>query len=200
MDFLDPVSLIQSAGVLGIFLIILAESGLFFAFFLPGDSLLFASGILASQGYISLSLVILTVFIAGMLGGIVGYIFGKKVGPKIFTKEDSVFFKRSHVARTEKFFSRWGSYAIVLARFVPVVRTFMPIVAGVGHMKKRWFLLFNMLGALVWAIIVPTLGYFIGPKIPNVDAYIMPVIIGIVVISILPVIFSALIRKSPPKQ
>jgi membrane-associated protein len=195
MSLLDPVSLIHSGGMLAIFLIILAESGLFFAFFLPGDSLLFASGILASQGYVSLSLVILTVFVAGMLGGIIGYIFGKKVGPKIFTKDESVFFKRSHIARTEKFFARYGAYAVMLARFAPIVRTFMPIIAGVGHMKKRWFLTFNMLGALAWAIIVPVLGYYVGPKIPNVDAYIMPVIIGIIIISIIPLLFSALIHK-----
>lgn len=195
MSLLDPVSLIHSGGMLAIFLIILAESGLFFAFFLPGDSLLFASGILASQGYVSLSLVILTVFVAGMLGGIIGYIFGKKVGPKIFIKEESVFFKRSHIVQTENFLARYGSYAVMLARFVPIVRTFMPIIAGVGHMKKRWFLTFNMLGALAWAIIVPVLGYYVGPKIPNVDAYIMPVIIGIIIISIIPLLFSALIHK-----
>ena len=181
--------LIQAGGLLGIFLTIFAESGLFFAFFFPGDSLLFTAGILAASGIFSLPEVIIIVTIAAWLGGLFGYLFGKKVADTLFTRKDTFFFKKSHVHRTHAFYEKYGSIAIVLARFIPIVRTFSPILAGASHMSRRKFIIWNSVGALAWSLAMPLLGYFLGSKIPNVDAYILPVIGCIMIASFIPFIY-----------
>ena len=188
----DIVSLIQVSGYLGLFLIIFAESGLFFGFFLPGDSLLFTAGFLSSQGYFSIIPLILLLFIAAVSGDAVGYLFGKKVGPKIFSRSESFFFHPSHVEKTAKFFDKYGAKTILLARFVPIVRTFAPIMAGVGEMKYRTFAKYNALGALLWAIGLTVLGYLFGQKVPNADQYVIPVVALIIVLSIIPPIWEYL--------
>ena len=150
--------------MLGLFLVIFAESGLLIGFFLPGDSLLFTAGLLASQHKFGLdiSLLLPGCFIAAVLGDQVGYAFGNRVGPALFRREDSRFFKKAYVEKAQSYFDQYGAKTIVLARFVPVVRTFAPIVAGVGSMQYRTFLVFNIVGGLLWAVGLTLLGYALG--------------------------------------
>jgi len=198
MDFifnLDLTILIQTIGYLGIFFIIFAESGLFFGFFLPGDTLLFTAGLLASQGYFNITLLILLVTFAAILGDQIGYLFGMKIGPKIFNRDDSFFFKKRYITDAENFYKKHGKRAIVLARFIPVVRTFIPILAGVGKMHYKTFVLYNIIGGLIWATGITLLGYFLGQQIPNVDTYLIPILLLIVFASMLPTIFSFIYNK-----
>ncbi len=180
---------------MGIFAIIFAESGLFFGFFLPGDSLLFTAGLLASQGYLGIVPLVLAVILGAVLGDQVGYILGKKFGPKIFNREDSFFFKKKYVSDAEKFYAKHGRKTILLARFMPVIRTFIPILAGVGNMKYRVFLIYNIVGGIFWGAGITLLGYFLGEKMPNIDAYLLPAILIIIIISLVPALFSFLNRK-----
>ncbi|MFA6253828.1 MAG: VTT domain-containing protein [Candidatus Paceibacterota bacterium] len=182
----DLVLIIKTVGYLGLFGIIFAESGLFFGFFLPGDSLIFTAGFLASQNYLNIWLLLVILFIAAVLGDNVGYWFGAKVGPMIFAKEDSRFFKKEYVNRAHDFFEKYGGKSLILARFMPVVRTFVPIVAGVGKMNYQKFFFFNILGGLLWTFGLTLAGYYLGRVIPNVDQYIIPIVILIIFLSILP--------------
>lgn len=192
----DLPFLIKTAGYFGIFAIIFAESGLFFGFFLPGDSLLFTAGLLASQGYLDIILLVFTVTFAAILGDQVGYAFGKKFGPKIFTKEDSFFFKKKYVSDAEKFYAKHGRKTILLARFMPVIRTFIPILAGVGNMKYRIFLAYNIAGGIIWGAGITLAGYFLGESMPNIENYLLPAILAVIIISLLPAIFSFFKTKS----
>ncbi len=182
----DLVALIKAAGYLGLFAIIFAESGLFIGFFLPGDSLLFTAGFLASQGFLNIWFLAPLVFLAAILGDNFGYAFGKKAGPAIFSREDSLIFHKDHVERARVFYEKHGAKTLVLARFLPVIRTFAPILAGVGQMHYRTFFFYNVLGGFFWAIGMTWLGYFLGATIPGVDKYLIPIILGIIVISSLP--------------
>jgi membrane-associated protein len=185
---MSPETLIETFGTIGLFVIIFAESGLLIGFFLPGDSLLFTAGLFASQGKFGLDLPVLLVgcFIAAVAGDQVGYMFGKKVGPALFRRPDSRIFKQQHVQRAHEFFERYGRKTIVLARFVPVVRTFAPILAGVGEMQYRTFVSFNVIGGLLWAVGVTTAGYVLGDTVPSIDRYLLPIVAGIIVLSVLP--------------
>jgi len=191
----DLSILIKTIGYLGIFFVIFAESGLFFGFFLPGDSLLFTAGLLASQGYFSIIALILLTILGAIGGDQVGYLFGRKFGPKIFTKEDSFFFKKKYVHDAENFYQKYGKKTIILARFVPIVRTFVPILAGVGNMHYKTFVSYNIIGGVLWGLGIPLLGYFLGENVPNIDKYLLPIIILIVFLSILPTIFSLIKNK-----
>ncbi|MBI2100434.1 MAG: VTT domain-containing protein [Candidatus Vogelbacteria bacterium] len=182
----DPLWLVQAAGLLGVWLIIFAESGLFFGFFFPGDSLLFTAGFLASQGHLELWLLIIGAVAAACLGDSVGYWFGAKVGPKIFSRADSFFFHQEHLERTRVFYARHGKPTIVLARFVPIVRTFAPILAGVGRMEYQVFLIYNLVGGAVWGGGLPLLGYLLGAIFPGVDRYLLVIVAAIVVLSLIP--------------
>ncbi|MFA6338777.1 MAG: VTT domain-containing protein [Candidatus Paceibacterota bacterium] len=186
LKYLDPLFLIQSAGLIGVLFIIFAESGLFFGFFLPGDSLLFTAGFLASQGYFNLFVLIVLTFFAAVLGDNFGYQFGKHIGPKIFTKEDSLFFRKEHVIRTKKFYERYGKKALVIARFIPIVRTFTPILAGVGQMEYKTFFTYNLIGGAAWTLLLINLGFFLGTLIKDADRFILPIVLVIIVISFLP--------------
>ncbi len=186
MNYLDPKFLIEALGLFGIFAIIFAESGLFFGFFLPGDSLLFTAGLLVSQNLLSLPTLLVGGILFAILGDNVGYLFGKKIGPKIFTKEDSLFWNKDHIEKSRKFFEKYGPKAIILARFMPIIRTFTPILAGVGLMDYRTFLRYNIIGGIAWVCGLTLFGYFFGKIIPDPDKYLLPVIIAIVIISILP--------------
>lgn len=188
IDFLNPSFLISSIGAVGVIAIVFAESGLFFGFFLPGDSLLFTAGLLASLGHFNVTLLWIGCTLAAILGDSVGYAFGAKVGPKIFTREDSLFFHKKHIERTQEFYARYGKKTVVLARFVPIVRTFAPILAGVGKMPYRVFLAYNILGGLLWTTLLIFLGFFLGMLIPDPDRYLMPLIFAIIVISFLPLL------------
>jgi membrane-associated protein len=185
---MSPENLIETFGTIGLFVIIFAESGLLIGFFLPGDSLLFTAGLLASQGKFGLSLPILLIgcFIAAVAGDQVGYMFGQRVGPAVFRRPDSRIFKQQYVHRANEFFEHYGKKTIVIARFVPVVRTFAPILAGVGEMRYRSFVTFNVLGGLLWAVGVTTAGYVLGDTIPSIDRYLLPIIALIVLLSVLP--------------
>jgi len=183
----DPRQLIETFGTLGLFVIVFAESGLLVGFFLPGDSLLFTAGLLASQGLLNFPVVIVGCFVAAVAGDQVGYAFGARVGPALFRRPDSRVFKQEYVEKARHFFERHGSKTIVLARFVPIVRTFAPILAGVGTMPYRLFVTYNVVGALLWAVGVTTLGYVLGESIPDIDRYLLPVIAGIIVLSVVPI-------------
>ena len=159
---LKPELLIKTAGLLGIFLVLFAESGLFFGFFLPGDSLLFTAGVLASQGLLDYPTLCVVAFMGAVLGVAVGYWFGAKVGEALFKKEDSLLFKKHHLVSAQKFYEKNGSKTIVFARFIPFVRTFVPIIAGTVKMRYRTFLLFNIIGGFLWTVGLISLGYFLG--------------------------------------
>jgi membrane-associated protein len=198
MDFLniDIVELIKVVGYLGLFGIVFAESGIFFGFFLPGGSLLFTAGLLASQGLFNIYWLVFIVGLAAILGDNAGYWFGSKVGPKIFIKEDSIFFHKKYLEKTEEFYKKYGRMTVVIGRFVPIVRTFAPILAGVGKMNYRKFLLFNIIGAFLWAVGLSLLGFFLGSVVPGIEKYILPIIVLIVFLSILPIIFNLISKKT----
>jgi len=187
-SILDPLVIIKTLGLIGVVSIVFAESGLFFGFFLPGDSLLFTAGFLASQQFIPILWLLILSFIAAVLGDSVGYYFGKKTGPKIFTKEDSFFFRKQHVEKAKIFYEKHGKKTIVLARFIPIVRTFVPIIAGVGEMEYKTFLKFNLIGGFVWTWGMIGLGYVLGNAIPNAESYLTPIIIIIILVSFIPAI------------
>lgn len=182
----DLPELIRSFGYLGVWAIIFAESGLLVGFFLPGDSLLFSAGFLASKGLMNVWILILGCFIAAVLGDNVGYTTGHHFGRRLFYREDSKFFHKKHLIRAQKFYDLHGRKTIILARFLPVVRTFAPIVAGIGSMDYRIFFGYNLIGGAVWTVGLTLLGYFLGQRIPDVDRYLLPIILGIVFISVVP--------------
>lgn len=187
-NLLDPSHLVKTFGYLGLFITIFLESGVIIGFFLPGDSLLFAAGLLASQHYISVIGVIVVAIVGAIAGNNVGYYTGKKAGPSLFTRQNSRLFSRKRVAEAHEFFEEKGGRALVLARFIPAVRTFVPIMAGIGKMDYRHFFKFNAIGALLWGISMPALGFSLGKTVPNIDKYILPVIGLIVILSALPVL------------
>lgn len=191
----DLITIIQTVGYLGVFAIVFAESGLFFGFFLPGDSLLFTSGFLASQGFFNIAILATGCFIAAVIGDSVGYWMGKKYGKRLFHKEDSLFFHKGHLVRANTFYKKHGGKTIIIARFMPFIRTFAPIVAGIGDMTYSSFLFFNVIGGFFWAVGLTTIGYFLGNAIPNVDKYLLPIIGLIVFVSISPGLYHALINK-----
>ena len=193
---LDTVVLVKTAGYVGMFFIIFAESGLFLGFFLPGDSLLFTAGFLSSQGYLHIIPLIILTFSAAILGDNFGYAFGKKVGPQIFTKKDSLLFKKDYLIHAKEFYDKYGAKTIVLARFVPIVRTFAPILAGVANMKYKEFIFYNFIGALMWGLAIPLLGYTLGSTVPNVDQYLVPIILLIIVTSFIPPVWHFIKERS----
>ncbi len=197
MEFLThPEKLIEAFGAfatIGIILIVFAESGLLIGFFLPGDALLVTAGVLAAKGgepHLSLPVIIVGVVLAAITGDQVGYAFGRKVGPALFRRPNSRFFKQEHVEKTRLFFADHGPKAIVLARFVPFIRTFTPIVAGVGRMHYPTFMIYNVFGGVLWGAGLTTFGYVIGDAF-NVDRYLLPIIGVVVLVSLLPVLREA---------
>ncbi len=202
---LDPQSLIDGAGGWALLVIcaaVFCETGLLIGFFLPGDTLLFFTGVLTFTGHLTqpLWLTILAIIVAAILGDQLGFTIGRRTGPAVFERREAGLFSRASVLRTQHFFDRFGPAAVTVARFVPVVRTIAPVAAGVGHMRRRTFTLFNVIGAVVWTTVVVLLGYWLG-HIPGVadfvSKYLDFILIGIVVISVVPLlirVFAA--RKS----
>ena len=189
---LDPKSLLEAFGTLGLLAIIFAETGLLIGFFLPGDSLLFTAGLLCAPGvhdpvHLNLAIVLPGVFLAAVLGAQSGHAIGRRVGPALFRRPDSRWFKAEYVEKAEAYFEHHGPRTIVLARFVPIVRTFANVVAGVGRMDARTFAVYNVAGAVPWSIGVTLLGYELGDHIDNVDRYLLPIIGVIIVVSFIPV-------------
>lgn len=183
---IDLPTLITTAGYVGLAVIILCETGLLFGFFLPGDSLLFTAGLLASQGLFSIWLLIPILAAAAIVGDSIGYAIGTRLGPALYKREDSFFFRKRYIEETEAFYAKHGPYTIVLARFVPIVRTFAPVLAGVGRMHYPLFVRYNVLGGLLWTVGLTLAGYFLGTLLPGIADYLDAVIIGIIVLSLLP--------------
>ena len=181
-------SFIEGLGLLGIYAVIFAESGLFFGFFLPGDSLLFSAGLLASAGYFNIFYLFLGSFACAVAGDTVGYWTGQKLGPRIFSSPDSFFFNRKNLDKTSAFYAKYGKKTIVVARFVPIVRTFAPIMAGAGKMEYRTFGFYNLLGGLLWTGLMTWGGYLLGDLVPNIEHYVLPIIAGIILLSFMPII------------
>ncbi len=183
---IDLPAIVQTVGLLGVGLMVFAESGIFLGLFLPGDSLLFTAGFLASQNLLNIKWLLLVCLVGAWTGDNVGYAFGRRVGPKIFTKEKSIFFNREHLRRSQEFYERHGGKTIVLARFMPIIRTFAPILAGVGQMRYPVFIFYNILGGALWVLTLGLGGYFLGRVVPDADKYILPIVAGIIVVSVSP--------------
>jgi membrane-associated protein len=192
--FLDPQWLISTFGLIGILVLVFAESGLLIGFFLPGDSLLFTTGLLIADGrylHQPLWLMCLLVSAAAALGDQFGYLFGRRFGPALFRRPNSRLFKQENLQRAAGFFDRYGARSILLARFVPIVRTFTPIVAGASGMHYRRFVLYNVAGGTLWGCGVTILGYFLG-QVAFVKSNIELILAGIVVVSVIPVVIEFL--------
>ena len=184
----DLRGLVQWAGYVGLTAIIFSETGLLIGFFLPGDSLLVTAGLLASQPDFGLNVYLLGLIlsIAAIVGDSVGYAIGRATGPRIFTRENSLLFNRKHLQRAHAFYERHGGKTIILARFMQIVRTFAPVVAGVADMEYRSFLAFNVIGGLLWVWSMLFIGYFLGRWVPGIDKHIESVILVVIFLSILP--------------
>jgi len=196
---LDPIFIIKAVGIIGIFLIVFAETGLFFGFFFPGDSLLFTAGIFASQGFFSIQVLLIGCIVAAILGDTIGYWSGKKYGRKLFDRDSGFFFKKKNLYDAELFYEKHGKSTIIIARFVPIIRTFAPIVAGIGNMQYGTFLSYNIFGGIFWVSGLLLVGYFLGGMIPNPDVYIIPIAFLIIVLSFIPIIIR-MIRFKLNKQ
>ena len=179
--------LVQAVGYIGVFLIVFVESGIPFGIVLPlpGDTLLFSAGLLAATNAFDLVPLLVTIVIAAILGDSAGYWFGSHYGPKLFTKEDALFLNKRHLDRAERFYEKYGGLALILARFLPLLRTLVPIAAGMGRMPYGTFLRFNIIGALLWGVLVTLLGYYLGTLIPDIDKYLLPILGLIVLASVL---------------
>lgn len=188
----DLLDFIVAVSILGVAAVVFAESGLLIGFFLPGDSLLFATGFLIHSGLLNFNihLAVIIIFIAAVLGDSVGYTFGRRVGPRIFKKKDAKLFKQEYVQRAQAFYEKHGGKTIIIARFVPIVRTFAPIVAGAGQMDYKRFLAFNIVGGLLWAAGITYAGYFLGSLFEHwgieIDVILLPILAVIITLSVLP--------------
>jgi membrane-associated protein len=184
----DVEGIIRAGGMTLLVVIVFAETGLLVGFFLPGDSLLVTAGVFAAAGHLSIWTLLLFLTIAAVVGDQVGYLIGRRTGPRIFKREDSLFFKKAHLRRAHAFYEKHGGKTIILARFVPIIRTFAPVVAGVAEMEYRRFVTFNMVGGVAWVWGMCLLGFGLGHAIPNIDRNIHIVIVVVVFLSILPAI------------
>ena len=196
----DLRGLVQWAGYFGLTAIVFAETGLLIGFFLPGDSLLVTAGLLASQPGFGLNVYLLGLIlsIAAIVGDSVGYAIGRSTGPRIFTRENSLLFNRKHLERAHAFYEKHGGKTIIIARFMPIVRTFAPVVAGVADMHYRTFIAYNVIGGLAWVWSMLFIGYFLGRWVPGIDKHIEPVILVVIFLSILPGIISWVRERRKP--
>lgn len=190
----DLEGVIRTIGYIGVFAIVFVESGLLIGFFLPGDSLLFTAGLLAAQGYFDIWVLAIGCFIAAVLGDSAGYYIGHKFGRRLFNREDSILFHKDHLVKAEEFYKKHGGKAIILARFMPVIRTFAPVVAGIGSMQYRTFLMYNLIGAFLWGVMITVLGFYLG-NIPVVKHYFEYIIFAIIFVSVAPVAYHILKDK-----
>ena len=196
--FSDLESLIRWGGYTVLTVIVFTETGLLVGFFLPGDSLMVTAGLLASQGYLDVYVMGILLSAAAVAGDSVGYAIGRAAGPRIFTREDSLFFNKKHLYRAHAFYEKHGGKTIVLARFMPIIRTFAPVVAGVGQMRYATFVAFNVFGGVAWVWSMLFIGYFLGHSVPGVEKHI-DIVIGIVIfLSILPGIVAWLRQRRAP--
>ncbi len=184
--FSDLNTLVRTAGLFGLTAIIFSETGLLFGFFLPGDSLLVSAGLFAATGDLKIYELVLFLTLAAICGNSLGYFIGRSTGPRIFNRENSLFFNKKHAIRAQEFYEKHGRMTIILAQFMPIIRTFSPVVAGVGGMKFPIFFRYNAIGAVVWVWSMLGIGYFLGNYIPGVDKHIEIVVAIVIFISILP--------------
>lgn len=187
---LDPISMVKTGSYIGISLLVFAESGLLIGIFLPGDSLLFAAGLLSAGGLLALGPLMLVVVAAAILGDTAGYWFGAHVGERLFHRKDSLVFKQEYLERTKRFYHKYGGRTLILARFVPVVRTLAPILAGASKMKYGKFISSNAVGAMIWGIGVVGLGFWLGSAIPQSEQYVLPLSLIIIALSFVPVLIN----------
>jgi membrane-associated protein len=198
----NPEDIITSGGLFLILLIIFAENGVFFGFFLPGDTLLFTTGLLSSTGKFDVPIITLlvTICIAAYLGSFFGYFFGEKTGSKLFTKDDSIFFKKKYMFAAESFFIRYGAVALIMARFLPIIRTFAPIFCGIIKYPYGKFFLYNIIGGTLWVVSLVYGGYLLGRVFPTSRDYLEYIILGIVVITWIPVVLNYLKERKRSKS
>lgn len=181
--FISPESIIQGGGLLLLIIVIFAETGLLVGFFLPGDTLLLAAGIFASQGHLPLEWTLILLSAAAIAGYQAGYFIGEKAGPKVFKRHDGLLFRQEYITRTEAFFTKHGGKTVLLARFVPVVRTVAPLVAGIGNMSKRKFFMYNVAGAVLWIWSITLAAYWLGRRVPDLDKIILPLLLLAVILT-----------------
>ena len=182
----------NSGGIIGLLLIggiIFSESGLLIGFFLPGDTLLFSAGFFASQHLFPIAALIVVVVIAAFLGDNSGYTIGERAGKRLFKKKDGILFRQEYVTKAEAFYEKHGGKTIILARYLPVVRTFVPVVAGVGSMPRKKFIIYDAIGCVLWGSVVSLLGFWLGSRIPNIDHYILPIIVLVMILSFGPALW-----------
>ena len=194
-DLLNPSALVKDFGYTGVFLTIFLESGIPFGFFLPGDSLLFTAGLLASQHYLNLEGLIVLSVVAAILGNNAGYYTGRRWARQLFKNSESFWFSPKRLDEASRFFAKEGPLSLVLARFIPAGRTFVPIAAGAAKMRYHTFLVFNALGGTLWGVSLPILGYTIGKTVPSIDKYLLPVIFLIILLSALPILWQFYKRR-----
>ncbi len=180
------IYVIRSFGYAGVGAIVFAESGLMLGFILPGDSLVFLAGLLASQGLFNIYVLSILVFVTAAVGDSTGYFIGRKLGRRVFEKRNSFIFNQENLRRTEAFFERYGKTTFIVQRFIPVIRAFAPLLGGVGKMPYWTFLAFDLAGCALWGVGVTVLGYFLGATVPHIDTYLLPIIAAVVVISLIP--------------
>jgi membrane-associated protein len=197
----DAQSIISKGGFLLLLVVVFAETGLFFGFFLPGDYLLFMAGLLCASGLfdVNIYILIISLIIAGILGNYTGYYFGRRTGTMLLNKHDSFFFKKRHVVMAEQFYIKYGGMALILGRFLPIIRTFAPIFAGVVKVDIKKFTLYNIIGSVAWVMTLCLSGYFLGIKYPEVRHYVQYIIIGFFVVTSVPLIY-AFFKKRTIKQ
>jgi len=191
----DVESLVRVGGLVGLTAIVFAETGLLIGFFLPGDSLLVTAGLFAARGDLEVIPMIIVLSIAAIVGDTVGYNIGARAGPKLFTRPDSLLFNRKHLITTKEFYERHGPFTIVIARFIPILRTFAPVVAGVGTMEYKRFIVYNVAGGIGWVVTTVLGGYFLGQMVPNIHDHIHNVIAVVIVLSLLPAIIKVAKEK-----
>jgi membrane-associated protein len=182
-------SIIQGGGILAIAAIIFAESGMMVGFFFPGDTLLLAAGVFAAQGKLSIGVTIAAIALAAILGDNTGYTIGRTMGPRLFRKKDGILFRHEYIERSEKFYEKYGSKTMLLAHFVPIIRSFAPLVAGVGKMPRIKFFIFDAIGDIVWASLITLLGYWFGSRIHNIDHYVLPTVLIVMIASFTPMLW-----------
>lgn len=187
----DLIELIRQISYVGLFLMVFAESGMFFGFFLPGDSLLFTTGFLAAQGFLNIWVVVPLLIVAAILGDSAGFWMGRKLGGWLMKQKESFFFQKKYMFEAQKFYEQHGGKTLILARFIPAVRTFAPIVAGMAEMDYKKFVTFNVIGGFGWVTGMTLAGYWLGRLIPGVDKYLLPIVAGIILASVSPGLWHA---------
>ncbi len=199
---LNPQSIIHYGGLALLLFIIFAETGLFFGFFLPGDSLLFVAGLMCGSPIFDVNIVTLnlTVITAGILGNFVGYYFGKKTGPMLFKRDDSLLFKKKHANAAKDFYERYGGMALILGRFIPIIRTFVPIMAGVVSIDFKKFVIYNVVGSIAWVSSMTLSGYFLGKIFPSLQENLEYIVITIILVSMIPVVLTYLKERRRSKS